>query len=104
MAFESERAEAKLPTRVLRLHPSNGDATVVADDLVRPNYLCFSQQESRLYITDSGNSHDPDAPGHIRPFSVFKGWSSEAARCSRIRNQHTPIACRRIATAIGRPP
>ena len=70
MHYEGERAEAELPARVYRLDPSTGDATVVADDLVKPNGLCFSPDESRLYIADSGISHDPGAPGHIRVFDV----------------------------------
>ena len=73
MSYEGERAEAELPTRVYRLDPVTGDATVVAEDLVKPNGLCFSPDESRLYISDTGNSHDPDGPGHIRVFEVVEG-------------------------------
>ncbi len=73
MSYEGERAEAELPTRVYRLDPVSGDATVVAEDLVKPNGLCFSPDESRLYISDTGNSHDPDGPGHIRVFEVVEG-------------------------------
>ena len=77
MAYEGERAEAELPTRVYRLDPVTGDASVVAEDLVKPNGLCFSPDESRLYISDTGNSHDPDGPGHIR--DVRSGGGAEAA-------------------------
>ncbi len=73
MSYEGERAEAELPTRVYRLDPTTGEATVVADDLIKPNGLCFSPDGSRLYIADSGISHDPDAPGHIRVFEVVEG-------------------------------
>ena len=73
MNYEGERAEAELPTRVYRLDTVTGTATVVADDLVKPNGLCFSPDESRLYISDSAISHDPKAPGHIRVFDVVDG-------------------------------
>lgn len=73
MNYEGERAEAELPTRVYRVDAVTGEATVVADDLVKPNGLCFSPDESRLYIADSGISHDPGAPGHIRVFDVEDG-------------------------------
>ena len=73
MNYEGERAEAELPTRVYRLDPGTGVAAVVADDLVKPNGLCFSPDGSRLYIADSGISHDPGAPGHIRVFEVVDG-------------------------------
>ena len=73
MNYEGQRAEAELPTRVYRLDAVTGTATVVADDLVKPNGLCFSPDESRLYVSDSAISHDPEAPGHIRVFDVVDG-------------------------------
>ena len=73
VGYEGQRAEPELPTRVYRLDAITGGATVVADDLVKPNGLCFSPDESRLYVSDSGISHDPDAPGHIRVFEVVEG-------------------------------
>ena len=73
VGYEGQRAEPELPNRVYRLDPATGVATVVADDLVKPNGLCFSPDESHLYISDSGTSHDPNAPGHIRLFEVVDG-------------------------------
>ena len=73
MNYEGERAEAELPTRVYRLDTATGVATVVVEDMVKPNGLCFSPDESRLYIADSGISHDPGAPGHVRVFEVVDG-------------------------------
>ena len=73
VGYEGDRAEAELPKRVYRLDAVSGAATVVADDLVMPNGLCFSPDESVLYISDSGISHDSDAPGHIRVFKVVGG-------------------------------
>ena len=73
MNYEGQRAEAELPTRVYRLDTATGAATVVADDLVKPNGLCFSPDESRMYVSDSAISHDPNAPGHVRVFDVVDG-------------------------------
>lgn len=55
---------------VFRLDPDSGELAVAADDFVKPNGLCFSPDESVLYIADSGLSHDPDGPHHIRAFKV----------------------------------
>jgi gluconolactonase len=55
---------------VYRADPATGALTVVADDFVKPNGLAFSPDESQLYIADSGASHDPDGPHHIRRFDV----------------------------------
>ena len=37
---------------------------------MRPNGLAFSPDERRLYIADTGSSHVPDGPRHIRVFDV----------------------------------
>ena len=68
--YEGEVAEAELPTRVYRLDTESGEATIVADDFLRPNGLCFSPDEELLYIVDTGRSHAPDGPSHIRVFDV----------------------------------
>jgi len=53
--------------------PAAGTLRVVADDFVKPNGLCFNADESQLFIADSGRSHDPDGPHHIRVFDVGPG-------------------------------
>jgi gluconolactonase len=50
--------------------PRSGSLRVVADDFVKPNGLAFSPDEKVLYIADSGLSHDPNGPHHIRRFEV----------------------------------
>jgi gluconolactonase len=68
--YEGGLAAFELPTNVYRLDPTTGVATVVAGDFVRPNGICFSPDEKQLYIVDTGRSHDPNAPSHIRVFDV----------------------------------
>jgi gluconolactonase len=55
---------------VYRFDPKAGALAVVCDDFVKPNGLAFSPDEKFLYIADSGRSHDPDGPHHIRAFDV----------------------------------
>ncbi len=55
---------------VYRLDARTGELRVVVDDFVQPNGLAFSPDEKLLYVADSGASHDPDAPHHIRVFEV----------------------------------
>jgi gluconolactonase len=66
--YEGHKAEALLPRNVYRLDPASAAASVVADDFVRPNGLCFSPDERLLYVVDSGISHG--GPAHIRVFDV----------------------------------
>jgi gluconolactonase len=73
MNYEGQQAEFELPTNVYRLDPATGRATVVADDFVRPNGICFSPDESRLYVVDTGATHTPGGPRHIRVFDVLDG-------------------------------
>ena len=55
---------------VFRFDPRDGSLAAVATDFVKPNGLAFSPDESVLYIADTGASHEPDGPRHIRKFDV----------------------------------
>jgi gluconolactonase len=53
---------------VYQFNPSNGNATctaVISNGLVRPNGLCFSPDESKLYVADSDTGRH-----HIQVYSV----------------------------------
>ena len=51
--YEGERSPLELPTNVYRVDGRSGAATVVADEINGPNGLCFSPDESKLYILES---------------------------------------------------
>jgi gluconolactonase len=51
--YEGDRAQSELPPAVYRVDGRTGAATVVADDVEGPNGLCFSPDESRLYVVAS---------------------------------------------------
>ncbi|MCF4128219.1 SMP-30/gluconolactonase/LRE family protein [Methylobacterium sp. SyP6R] len=51
--YEGERAEPELPQNVYRLDPVTGLLTAAATDLAGPNGLCFSPDESILYLVES---------------------------------------------------
>jgi gluconolactonase len=70
--YEGDKAEFELNTNVYRIDPTSGQATIVADDFERPNGLCFSPDESKLYIVDTGS------PQHIRRFDVTDGAAGQA--------------------------
>ncbi len=54
--YEGARAEPELPTNVYRLDPATGVLSVVADDIARPNGICFSPDERTVYIVECGVS------------------------------------------------
>jgi gluconolactonase len=51
--YEGHKSTAELPMNVYRLDPEKCSATVVADDVLGPNGLCFSPDEKILYIVES---------------------------------------------------
>jgi len=53
--YEGVKAPAELPTNVYRLDPVTGQAEVVVANIDNPNGLCFSPDERRLYIVESGS-------------------------------------------------
>jgi gluconolactonase len=48
--YEGRRARQELPTNVYRVDPTSGAIAVALGD-VRPNGLCFSHDERKLYVT-----------------------------------------------------
>ncbi|MEM1382596.1 MAG: SMP-30/gluconolactonase/LRE family protein [Pseudomonadota bacterium] len=76
MDYEGERAESAFggACYVFRVS-SEGDVSVVADDYLKPNGLAFSPDEGFLYIADTGASHHPNGPKHIRRHQVHADGS-----------------------------
>lgn len=72
--YEGHRAESEIGgCFVWRFDPQSGALDVVCDDMVRPNGLAFSRDETRLYVSDSAASHDEATPRRIRVFTVADG-------------------------------
>ena len=67
--YEGHRGEAELPLQVYRIDPNDGALTVVVSDMNAPNGLCFSPDESLLYVADTGRIFSQDAQ-HIRVYDV----------------------------------
>jgi gluconolactonase len=72
--YEGHVATPELPTNVYRIDGKTGQATVATSDVNRPNGLCFSPDETRLYVVESGVS-----PRVIRVFDVVDGGTKLAS-------------------------
>ncbi|RFB79839.1 SMP-30/gluconolactonase/LRE family protein [Methylovirgula sp. 4M-Z18] len=68
--YEGHRAESEQGANRVYCLETDGRVRIVADDFVQPNGLAFSPDEKVLYIVDTGRSHKPDGPAHIRRFAV----------------------------------
>lgn len=51
--YEGYKATPEIGMNVYRLEPDTGRAEIVADDVLGPNGLCFSPDESKLYVVES---------------------------------------------------
>src|SRR5271169_2593806 len=71
--YEGHKAPFELPANVYRLDPQTGEATVVVSDMRRPNGVCFSPDEMKLYICDTASSDGPQYPHNIRVYDVVDG-------------------------------
>ncbi|APW37093.1 gluconolactonase [Rhodoferax koreense] len=87
--YEGAPAPSELPTNVYRLDPVTGAATVVTSAVARPNGLCFSPDESRLYLVESGA-----VPRRIRVFDLSQDGQ-------RLENDRVFVQCAEGETPDG---
>jgi gluconolactonase len=52
--YEGYVAKVELPTNIYRVDGKSGQITVATGDVVRPNGLAFSPDESKLYVVEAG--------------------------------------------------
>jgi gluconolactonase len=71
--YEGHKAPFELPANVYKLDQKTNNATVAASDLDKPNGLCFSPDEKKLYIVDTGRPKNPGDPSPIRVYDVEDG-------------------------------
>ena len=69
--YEGHRANSDIGAcHVYRIDPQSGRCEAMITDAVRPNGIAFNPAQSLLYISDTGGTHVPGGPRHIRVFSV----------------------------------
>ena len=78
--YEGGKQAQELPARVYRLDPDSGALRVVTEALTGPNGLCFSPDETRLYVSDSGENFALDPVQHITVMDVAPDGSCSAPR------------------------
>jgi gluconolactonase len=71
--YEGHVACMEIREAVYRVDGRTGKMEMVADDLYKPNGICFSPDYSKAYIVDTGSTHEPDAPKIIQMYDVENG-------------------------------
>jgi gluconolactonase len=87
--YEGHQAAPELPTDVYRLDPNGTALTVVAGDINRPNGLCFSPDETRLYVVEAGLT-----PRVIRVYDVAGARISNGRTLITAETDGTPDGLR----------
>ena len=67
--YEGYKRPLEIKEAVYRVDPQSGQMTMVSDELLKPNGLCFSPDYKKLYIVDTGGS----APKPIYVYDVVDG-------------------------------
>ncbi|MGY0398544.1 MAG: SMP-30/gluconolactonase/LRE family protein [Ostreibacterium sp.] len=68
---EGYKAESEIgEDYVYRFDPQTQQLTLVVTDVIRPNGLAFSPDESMLYVTDTSASHDANGRHEVRCYDV----------------------------------
>ena len=68
---------------IYRIDLRQGTIEKVADDIYKPNGLCFSPDYKKLYVADTGASHYPEAPREHQ--SLGPGGPEAPAKRERVR-------------------
>ena len=69
--YEGHKSPSEIGrSNVYRVDPGTGAVTAVITDMIKPNGLAFSLDESKLYVADTGRTHGEQHPKHIRVFDV----------------------------------
>ena len=89
--YEGVPVPQELPTHVYRVDGATGDITLVCADINRPNGLCFSPNETKLYVVESASRprnlyvYDVVADGtklaNKRPFGDCGPGTPDGIRC-----------------------
>ncbi len=70
MNYEGNKGDLQLKEAIYRIDGASGKLEKVADDIYKPNGVCFSPDYKKLYVADTGASHYPDAPKNIKVWDV----------------------------------
>jgi gluconolactonase len=75
--YEGDAAPSEIgSSNVYRIDPASGAVTLVIEEMVQPNGIAFSPDESLLYVADTGRTHKPDHPPVIRAYPVAPDGAS----------------------------
>jgi gluconolactonase len=70
MNYEGNKGETFHKEAVYRIDAKTGKLEKMTDDIFKPNGLCFSPDYKKVYVADTGASHNEKAPKNIKVWDV----------------------------------
>jgi hypothetical protein len=90
--YEGDRADPEIDgCHVYRIDERSGTVDRVVDDMVRPNGIAFSPDESLLYIVDTGATHMENGPAPHPPLPRWFGREVAFRRRGFRRVRQRPV-------------
>jgi gluconolactonase len=71
--YEGNRGDLQLKEAVYRIDGKTGTVEKVEDEMYKPNGICFSPDYKKVYVSDTGASHYPEAPKIVKVFDLVDG-------------------------------
>jgi gluconolactonase len=69
MNYEGNKGPLEIKEAVYRIDKT-GKIEMVTDEIYKPNGLCFSPDYKKLYVADTGSTHNEAAPKNIKVWDV----------------------------------
>jgi gluconolactonase len=74
--YEGGKHAPELPANLYRFDPRDNTLDLAIGDIKGPNGLCFSPDEKRLYVTDTGVQFEPDSKRCVRVYDLGEDGKS----------------------------
>lgn len=71
--YEGHVAKMEIKTATYRVDPKTGKMEMANDELHKPNGICFSPDYTKVYICDTGATHEPEMPKYIQMYDLVDG-------------------------------
>ncbi len=71
--YEGHVDKMEIKAAVYRVDAKTGKMDMVSDELHKPNGICFSPDYTKIYICDTGATHEPEVPKIIQMYDVADG-------------------------------
>jgi gluconolactonase len=71
--YEGHKGEMQLKEAVYRVDPKTGKIDLLTDEFYKPNGICFSPDYKKVYICDTGATHNPEAPKVVKVYDIVDG-------------------------------